>query len=653
MADKITTPIPDIGTSWENYGGDQVEAFLKDQLMGLTNAKIGDWHLVNGADGMATLYGFASVDTKEKWQQLTEAGDTEGAAKLVLSSVSFYSQPVQDDYTLAARITKNLDNPMVMGAENVLQFTYNCYYGGDPNDTDTQPGWAKFYVNGTQLTDFNMVLQPGGSYSVDLGKYLTQENNSVKMEVGNQHGKSRTWNFTVRSLEIVLYLDNSYVESLVRNADWRLRVGCRGVAALVHLLIDGQEVATSSITNSTYDFPIDTTGRLDAGAHEITLYAENATYGLRSEDISTRFIKAGLSTPTICVGKDADKRVTMYGTASIPYFFYYPGAPAGSTATVNFEIQNKSGQVLTTGAPQTVAIKNDGTSGPQEWKFILGDNQYLTLGEIVVAVKLLNSTAKHTIQVADAGVKLEPATECKIYFSAAGRTNADSDAEDWHSTYAGKRTCTVERSENFRLTGENGFINDAFLIKANKYIRLAGNFPFANDFGVNAASAAARTGKTLEFEFKTLNCTNSDTKVMECLNGGVGFVIYANRVELHSAAGVLETRYNDEEKIRVGLCIDGTTTHCVNKLIDGTVESDCNIAYIYINGVIVRMINYDTAAWRQPTPQNIVIGSAECDIELYTVRIYDKSLNYQQMRTPFEILYRLKLNNVLLEYNFY
>ena len=50
MADKITTPIPDIGTSWENYGGDQVEAFLKDQLTGLTNAKIGDWHLVNGAD---------------------------------------------------------------------------------------------------------------------------------------------------------------------------------------------------------------------------------------------------------------------------------------------------------------------------------------------------------------------------------------------------------------------------------------------------------------------------------------------------------------------------------------------------------------------------------------------------------------------------
>ena len=655
MADKITTPIPGLEASWENYGGEQVEAFLKSQLTGLTDGKIGDWHLVNGADGIATLYGFASIDTKEKWQQLTEAGNEEDAAKLVLSSVSFYSQPVQDDYTLAARITKNLDSPMVMGAENVLNFSYNCYYGGDPTDTDTQPGYAKFSVNGTALPELNMVLQPGSDYSINLGPYLTQENNTVKMEIGNQHGKSRTWNFTIRALEIVLYLDNSYVESLVRQSDWRLRVGCRGVSALVHLLIDGKEVATSTITNSTYDFPIDVNDQLSAGAHKIELYAENATYNLESERITSSFIKAGLSTPTICVGKDADKRVTLYGTASIPYFFYYPYAPAGSSATVNFEIRSTDGTVLATGAPQTVAIKNDGTSGLQEWRVTLGDNNYLALGEIVIAVKLGNSTALHTITVLDAGVTLEPATECKIYLTAAGRTNADSDAETWHSEYEGETTCTVKRSENFKLTGENGFGNDRYLIKSGKYITLAGNYPFAQDFGVNASAVANRTGKTFEFEFKTLNCTNSDAKIIECLNNGVGFVIYANRVELHSSAGVIETRYSDEEKVRIGFCIDGNTTHCVNKLIEGTVESDCNIAYIYVNGVIVRMINYDTANWRQATPQNIVIGSPDCDIELYTIRIYDKSLNYQQMLNNFafdtpeleEKIAIAKRNNVL------
>lgn len=655
MADKITTPIPSLETSWEDYGGEQVEAFLKDQLKALTSQKIGDWHLVNGDDGIATLYGFASIDTKEQWQQYIEAGNTEAAAALVLSSVSFYSQPVQDDYTLATRITKNLDSPMAMGAENLIKFTYNCYYGGDPTDVDTQQGYAKFSINGTQVEALNMNLTPGSDYSVDLGPYLTQENNTVKMEVGNQHGKNRTWTFAVRALEIVLYLDNSYEESLVRQSDWRLRVGCRGVEALVHLLIDGREVATSNITNSTYDFPVDTTDSLDPGVHKIELYAENSAYGLQSDRITTYFIKAGLSTPSICVGKDADKRVMLYSTASIPYFFYYPHATAGSTATVNFEIRDTSGNVLAAGTPQTVTINSDGTSGMQEWRATIGDNQYLTLGEIVVAIKLGSAEATHTITVLDAGVTLEPATECKIYLSAVGRTNADSDAETWHSEYEGQTTCTVQRSANFKLTGENGFNNDRFLIKSGKYITLAGYYPFGQDFGVNANAIANRTGKTFEFEFKTVNCTNSDAKIIECLNGGVGFVIYANRVELHSAAGVIETRYSDEEKIRIGFCVDGTTTHCVNKLIDGTVESDCNIAYIYVNGVIVRMQDYATAAWRQATPQNIVIGSPDCDIELYTVRIYEKSLNYQQMLNNFafdtpeleEKIAIAKRNNVL------
>lgn len=656
MAEKITTPIPDLNTAWEDYGGEQVEAFLKNRLIGLTNRKIGDWHLVNGEDGIATLYGFADVDTKEQWQQYIEAGNTDAAAQLVLSSVSFYSQPVQDDYTLAARITKNLDSPMVMGAENLLKFTYNCYYGGDPTDVDTQPGYARFTVNGTQIAALNMTLAPGSTEnSVDLGPYLTQENNTVKLEIGNQHGKSRTWTFTIRALEIVLYLDSSYVESLVRQNDWRLRVGCRGVTAMVHLLIDGSEVATSTITNSTYDFPVDVSDTLGAGPHKIELYAENNTYGLRSETITTYFIKAGLSTPSICVGKDADKRVTLYGTASIPYFFHYPYAPAGSTATVNFEIRNTSGHVLAQCGHQTITINNDGTSGPQEWRVTLGDNQYLALGEIVVAVILNSVEATHKIEILDAGVNLEPASECKVYLSAAGRTNADSDAENWHSEYNGETTCTVERSPNFKLTGENGFGQDRYLIKSGKSIRLAGYYPFAQDFGVNANSAANRTGKTFEFEFKTLNCTNSDAKIIECLNNGVGFVIYANRVELHSAAGILETRYSDEEKVRIGFCIDGTTTHCVNKLVDGTLESDANIAYIYVNGVIVRMINYDAATWRQPTAQNIVIGSSDCDIELYTLRIYDKSLNYQQMLNNFafdtpeleEKIAIAKRNNVL------
>lgn len=624
----IDKPIPDLTEPWENYIGDRVEEFLKKFLQGLDTTKHGAWDLKSADDGLTTFRAFASEEAKEEWNK-----DPENNSSLVLAEASFYtSGAAAVDYTLATRITQQPTADMVKGSSNPVKFTYNSYYGGDPTDLDTESGYAKVWVNNTEIPELALTLAPGGSeYTIDLGAHLTQETNTVKIEVGNRHGKSRSFSFTIRSLEIVLSLDNSYEESLLRDGAWSLRVACRGVTAQVHVSVDGTEVAQSTITNSTNDFIIDERGTLTPGTHKVEIYAENTNYNIRTETISTSFIKRGLGTPSICIGAKADKEVTLYDTASVPYFLYYPNA-GGQQLTVAFEIRDTAGIKLADLTAQTLTLNADGTSGMQEVRVTAADNNYLTLGKIVVAVNVASATATHTISVLDAGVVLEPATECKIYLSAAGRTNSDADAENWHSEYNGQTTCTVRRSSNFKLTGDNGFNNNAYLIKAGKSITLDGFLPFAADFGVNATNAAARTGRTFEFELQAKNCTNSETKIIDCMNDGVGFAIYANRIELCSdAGGKVETIYSDEQKIRVGICIDGTTTHCVNKLIDGTQESDANIAYVYLNGVIVRMMDYKTSEWKQNTPQRITIGSPDCDVELYTIRIYDKSLNYQQM----------------------
>lgn len=624
---KIDKEIEDLSVDWEGYKGKRIQEFLKKLLQELSTAKLGWFDLAVAADGMATFRGFASEEDYTAWSQ-----DPDNKGSLVLKSVSFYtSGAASADYTLAARITQNLATPMVKGSSNVLKFTYNSYFGGDPTDLDTEKGFARFTINSAEVSALNMTLDPGGSeYSIDLGPHLTEESNIVKVEIGNNHGKSRTWTFTIQSMESVLSLDPSYDESTLRDSNWALRVACRGVAATVHLLVDGNEVATAPVTNSTYDFMVDASGALTPGSHKVEIYAENTEYNIRSQTIKTAFIKKGLTTPSVCIGNGATASATMYATAVIPYFFNFPSANPGQSVPVSFEIRNISGTVLDTPNTQSVVVKDDKTSGRQEFRYILSDPQFLALGKIIVAIKVGSSTATTEVAVTDAGVVLEAASECKVYFSAAGKTNADADAEDWHSTYNGNRTCTIKRSSNFKLVGENGFNNDAFLIKTGKSITLDGLVPFAADFGANAPSGA-NTGKTFEFEFETLNCTNSSAQVISCINNGVGFVVYADRLELHCGAGVVKTYYPDERRQRVGFCIDGTTTHCVNKLLDGTTEIDANIAYIYINGVIVRLMDYAGSSWKQTTPQKITIGSNECDVKLYAVRIYDKSLNYQQM----------------------
>lgn len=638
MADLIVNPINSLETDWEQHTGDEVQDFIKRMLKAmqtridsLSASKVGETWLYPGADGEVTVRFFADAASRELWEE--NPGEN---AMLLLGSLSFrVSDAGSDEYTLSTRITAMPVSPSVKGTSNVLAFSYSCYYGGDPTNLDTESGVATVSVNNTEIDALRLTLRPGREYSIDLGPYLTAESNAVTLTVANAHGKRRQFNMTVQTVEISVGFDDSFDESLVREAGWPLRVRCNGVEALLHMLVDGTEHSTASVRNSTVDFTVDAAGTLDAGAHTVEIYADNAEYGLRSDTIATRFIKRGLSTPVVCIGRLADTSAPLYATVTIPYYISYPSASAGDVVTVTARVLGGDGAVLRQGITQTVTMKDGGESGLQQLRLSLTEQSYLSAGTIIVEISCGGSRATHAVSVLDPGVNLMPAAECRIHLSAAGRSNADADAETWASTYNGAVTCRVERSAGFRLTDRTGFTGDSFVIPAGRRITLAGSAPFARDFGANAAVASDRTGKTIEFEFTTRDCTNASAKVIECLDGGTGFVIYADGMELRTSSGTVRTIWADETRLRVGIVVEGTTRHCVNKTVDGTTELDANIAYLYVNGVPVRLMSYGRASWKQPSPQDIVIGSDECAVELHSVRVYDKALTTSQMIANF------------------
>ncbi len=630
----ITKSINDFGEDWREHNGAETQEFIERMLQAMqrriesiSSSKVGEIHFSPGADGEVSVRFFADADSREQWEQNPAENAT-----LLLGSMSFrVSDAGTDEYTLSTRITRMPASPMVKGSSNVLAFSYSSYYGGDPTNLDTESGVATVTVNNTEITALRRTLRPGKEYSIDLGPYLTAESNAVTLTVANAHGKRRVFNMTVQTVEITIGFDDSFDESLVRSAAWPLRVRCNGVAATLHLFVDGTERSTASVHNSTVDFTVDPTGTLDAGAHYIEVYADNAEYGLQSDTIATYFIKSGLSTPTVCIGRNADTSARLYATVSIPYFISYPSAPTGETVTVTARVLSGDGSVLRQGITQTVTMKSGGESGLQLLRLSLTEQSYLSAGTIKVELSCGTAKATHTVEVLDPGVNISPAAECRIHLTAAGRSNADSDAETWSSTYNGEVTCRVRRSEGFRLTERSGFAGDAFTVPAGRRISLVGSAPFSRDFGANSALASERTGKTIEFEFATRNCTNASAKVIECMNGGTGFTIYADGMELRTASGSVRTIWADETRLRVGIVVEGTTRHCVNKTVDGTTELDANIAYIYVNGVPVRLMSYGRASWKQAEAQDIVIGSDECEVELYSVRVYDKALTTAQM----------------------
>lgn len=634
MADYINNAITTFEDDWELHSGAEVQDFLKRMLKAMAAridsvsvSKVGDVQLSPGTDGEVTVRFFADADSRELWEQ-----NPSEHATLLLGAMSFrVSDAGGDEYTLSTRVTRMPASPTVKGSENILSYSYSSYYGGDPTNLDTESGVATITINNTEIAALRQTLRPGNEYSVDLGPYLTSESNSVTLTVANAHGKRRVFNMTVQTVEISIAFDDSFDESIVRDSGWPLRVRCNGVEALLHMIIDGNERDTASVRNSSVDFTVDANGSLDAGVHTVEVYANNAEFGLRSDTITTHFIKRGLSTPSVCIGRTADQSAKLYATVSIPYFIYYPSARTGDGVTVTARILSPDGGVLRQNITQTVILKEGGESGLQQLRISLTDQAYLTAGTITVEISCGGTRAEHNVVVLNPGVNLQPAAECKIHLAAAGRTNADTDAETWTSTYNGTTTCHVLRSAGFRLTDGCGFTGDSFIVPTGRRITLAESLPFARDFGANAISAADRTGKTIEFEFATRNCTNASAKVIECLDGDIGFTIYADGMELRTASGSVRTIWSDETRLRIGIVVEGTTRHCVNKTVDGTTELDANLAYLYVNGVPVRLMSYGRSSWKQPTPQDIVIGSDECSVELYSVRLYDKALTTSQM----------------------
>lgn len=618
----------DLSQPWEGHTGAEVEKFLKDFLAEKFGACFGECRQYAGEDGQVLVRFFADADSADLWE-----ADATANSSLLLGSLTLkVASGGSDAYALATRITKQPKDTIVLGAANEVKFSYSSYYGGDPTNLDTEPGSLTVSVNGTAIDALARSLTSGQEYAVDLGPYLTAQTNAVALTVANAHGNRRVFNMTLKTVSLSLAFDDSFDETLSRQAGWNLRVRCAGTEATVHLSIDGTEVTTASMANTTRDFTIDAGNTLSAGVHTISLYAENAEFGISTAPITTRFIKRGSANPALCFGKATPSSAQLYSSVTIPYYVYFPTATAGDTAMVTGRVLTPAGMALDESIAQKVTFNAAGESGLVNLELSLSDNAWLASSPVTIELKVGGSTATWPLTITDPGIAINPAPQCKVLLRAAGRSNSDADADSWQSVVDGKVTATVERSANFRLKeGVSGFVDGAFVIPAGRRATVTGCKPFATDCGANAINAADRTGKTVEIEFESASCTDASAKIAECIDNGIGFEVYADRAILRTTSGVVETPYADETCIRLGLVIEGTTRHCVNKTVDGQTELDANLAFLYVNGVCVRILSYGVSPWKQPTAKDIAIGSDDCNVKLYTMRIYDRALSAAEM----------------------
>ena len=428
-----------------------------------------------------------------------------------------------------------------------------------------------------------------GLFSTDIGEYLSAGNNSIQLQVMDSYGNSRVKNFTVTVVE--LSLASSFDDSTVQSGILAFPYTPYGaVSKTVHFVLDGveKETVTTSITGrqQTYIIPAQS-----HGAHTLKVYFEATINGntVRSNELFYEIIWTETlnTTPVIASSFNATD-VVQYATVTIPYIVYSPSS-------------QMSDVIIRVGERVISEITVDRSR--QVFSYRVNN-----AGEVVITISTGAVSKTITLNVEAAQIDVAAESEnLALYLSSASRSNNEANPALWSfNDIEAEFTGFNWTSDGWQMDEEGitalRLFGDARLTIPYK--------PFAKDFRT--------TGKTIEIEFAARDVLNYDAVILSCLNGGRGISLTAQMCMLTSEQSSISMQFKEEEHVRVGFVVEK--------------RSGFRRIYCYINGVMSGVVQYPADDdFSQVIPADITIGSNQCTMDLYCIRVYDNDLTSKQM----------------------
>ena len=231
-----------------------------------------------------------------------------------------------------------------------------------------------------------------------------------------------------------------------------------------------------------------------------------------------------------------------------------------------------------------------------------------TVGTFTFEISSGEASRSFTLEVTESDIQIEAETEAlSLYLTSNGRSNTEENRSEW------KYGDVAAQLSGFNFASD-GWQKDE---KGNTVLRIAGDarvqIPYLL-FGSDFRTA----GKTIELEFATRTVMNYDAVILSCLSGGRGLSLTAQKVLLKSEQSEIGTQFKENEHVRVAFVVEKRTEH--------------RLIYCYINGIMSGAVQYPVNDdFAQTEPVGISIGSNECTIDLYNIRVYDNDLTRSQI----------------------
>ena len=456
------------------------------------------------------------------------------------------------------------------------------------DDTPTGDGTVKVTVGGAVKAIMN-VRQ--GTATIDISPYLTTGSNLVKVTVSDIYDNSRTINFSVNC--VAISISSTFDSSVPYQGTISFPYTPNGnVAKTIKFAVDGTVIDTvsTSISGRQMSFIIP---QQSHGAHVFECWYECEINGQTVYSNRLRYelicIASGDTRPII-VSPFNLQTAAQYTTLNIPYTVY---DPAHITADVAINVGAETAAELTVDRTQHVFSYR-------------ADN----VGQLVITISSGSAAKTIALTITESDVNVEAETnQLVLHLSSAGRSNSEAHPEVW--TDAGNSVAAA-------LTGFN-FTSDGWQLDSDgaTVLRVAGDARVTVPYQAFAVDFRG-TGKTIEVEFATRDVMDYDATILSCMSGGRGFSLTAQLARLASEQSEISMQYKENEHVRVSFVVEKRSQ---NRLI-----------YIYVNGIASGVVQYpDSDDFAQSTPVGISIGSNDCTVDIYRIRIYDNNLSRSQI----------------------
>lgn len=525
---------------------------------------------------------------------------------------------------------------VLKGQSCILSFDVECKDNAGQNTTGSFVNW---YINKKPNSVYTMPVETG-HYEVDIGPYLDwgRAENTIQgqfsMDIGTDSFPTLSKGWRVNVVDVSL--DWQYDFATINKLDsftfsWR---ATGSVMKTTHIWLDDQQEITidsSVITTQTYRIDRkDYETYMSHGVHTFSMYVttnvNGTTFTTPTVSYPVIFAEEGNKMPIIA-SPIGNFSMQQYDTKLIPLVIYDATSAEGR---VEMAIQeNSTAKAVLTGL----------TSGERfNWSY-----SPLESGENVLSficgVASLN--IRVWVEEINFGALKEP--DDYVFKLKASLISSNENLKNWEN-----KGIRATFSENFdwingglKQEEDNG--TPYICIKAGTSMTI--NYqPFK--------SHMADKGKCIKVIYKATNCCNYDAQVLRCRNeSGPGLVLNAQNSVYATDSRELSIPYCEDTRMELEYDVWPSSSSIVlkEKYIMG-----------WLDGVPCAVTQYGSDGFSQSAADgitDITIGSDDCDVYIYLVKIYQRHLSDDEHLANFifdasnaaEMIERFQRNDILDE----